>query len=809
SGSYSWSPSVGLSNATIATPTANPSSSTTYNLTVTGSNGCTNSSSVLVSVIGAVPSANSGGNQTINCATTSVVLNGSVSGGTPGYSYNWSPSAGLSNATIATPTATPVSNTNYTLTVTDGNGCSSSSSALVTVDNALPIVDAGPTKSITCGAPSATLNGSGTGTYSWSPNSYLNNATVANPISSPPANTLYTLTLTGSNGCTATDTVSVLIGSGAFSTNAGSPQTIGCGSTSVTLNSTVTGGTPTYFYSWFPTTGLSSTTIANPIANPTATTTYSLTITDGSGCLAISNVTITVDNAAANANAGTDVVVCSGNPVQLNGVGAGTYSWNNGATLTDSTINNPIATISTSTTYILSVTGSNGCVGKDTITITVNATPTAPIITSLSNNQVCDGLRDTITTTPIAGLITNVYATATSITTIGTLDYVTPVITATTTYYFETINTSTGCKANNGIRQPLTIVMLPKPTQAALSASPTSSICLGDSTTLHVAATNVNWTGIQWYATASSNASLGMDSIKVSPISNTYYYAELVNVFGCKAGAMRDSLLVSVISLSGIAPNILPRIIKCDNVSTVTLITIGSYANSTFNWLLPAGVSIIGNASNDTLVTNWSNVNTGNIYVMEMNGGCKSDSASTVLTSYAAPIADIDTVNIGTISEAYTFIDSSYIVLPETIKSWQWSFGDEATSNLQSPSHLYTNVGTYPVTLIVSSSKGCKDTATLIINIREGVKFSNVFSPNGDGLNDYFVFPNLGLEGDYKLEIFDRWGLLLFETEGKNIGWDGRTVAGTPVADGAYYYVLQAKSQTKTYNNKGIIMVMR
>ncbi|MBC7411734.1 MAG: hypothetical protein H7331_04690, partial [Bacteroidia bacterium] len=140
---------------------------------------------------GTPPTTLAGTNQTVNCATTAVVLNGSASGGAGGYSYSWSPSAGLSNATIATPTATPGSNTNYTLTVTDGNGCSSSSSAFVTVDNAAPSASAGSSQTINCATTSVVLNGSGSGSYSWSPSAGLSNPNIATPTATPGSNTNY------------------------------------------------------------------------------------------------------------------------------------------------------------------------------------------------------------------------------------------------------------------------------------------------------------------------------------------------------------------------------------------------------------------------------------------------------------------------------------------------------------------------------------------------------------------------------------------------------------------------------------------
>jgi gliding motility-associated-like protein len=251
---------------------------------------------------------------------------------------------------------------------------------------------------------------------------------------------------------------------------------------------------------------------------------------------------------------------------------------------------------------------------------------------------------------------------------------------------------------------------------------------------------------------------------------------------------------------------------KCGSEVLLTFIATGSTPSTTFTWNLPAGVTSSTNPlTNDTIVTNWTGVTSGIVSVNETFGTCKSDTSKFLINSYAAPVAAIDTMNRGTINDIYSFMDSSKIDLPEIINTWAWTFADgDANSTQQNPSHLFSTAGDFPVQLIVTSSHGCKDTATTTISIKEGIKYSNVFSPNGDGSNDFFTFPNIGLDDEFKLEIFDRWGLLIFETSGKNVGWDGRTLSGKPVSDGTYYYVLQAKSAIKNYDNpKGIITVMK
>lgn len=128
---YNWSPAEGLSATNIASPVASPSSTTTYTLTVTDGNGLTDTDELIITVSGSI-TVDAGTNAGI-MAGGSTTLSGSASGGDGNYSYTWSPSTGLSASNIASPTASPSSTTTYTLSVTDGTGCTGSNEVRVTV----------------------------------------------------------------------------------------------------------------------------------------------------------------------------------------------------------------------------------------------------------------------------------------------------------------------------------------------------------------------------------------------------------------------------------------------------------------------------------------------------------------------------------------------------------------------------------------------------------------------------------------------------------------------------------------------------
>lgn len=134
---YSWTPTTGLSNASLANPMVTPTATTTYTLKATDVWGTTSSDTVTVTVRDMALTAKAGEDKETT-GGVSVQLDGSATGGKSPYSYQWSPSTGLSDAATATPTANPTITTTYTLTVTDGNGARASDSVVVTVPGSAP-----------------------------------------------------------------------------------------------------------------------------------------------------------------------------------------------------------------------------------------------------------------------------------------------------------------------------------------------------------------------------------------------------------------------------------------------------------------------------------------------------------------------------------------------------------------------------------------------------------------------------------------------------------------------------------------------
>ncbi|HEY8402384.1 MAG TPA: hypothetical protein VIK89_14045, partial [Cytophagaceae bacterium] len=351
--------SIVWSNGAITEDISNLTAGT-YEVTITDNEGCISQTSFEVNEPAPVP-ADAGSDATI-CEGGNTPLNASG-----GVSYSWSPASGLSNPNIANPIASPLTTTNYTVTVTDINGCQNTDNVTVTV-NPLPVADAGTDQAVCIGG-SVNLNASGGISYSWSPVASLSDPNIANPVASPAATTVYTVTVTDANGCQNTDNVTVTVNPLPVA-NAGTDQDICIGSTA---NLSASGGVT---YSWSPAATLSNPNIANPVANPTVTTTYTVTVTDASGCQNTDDVTITV-NPLPVAEAGPDATICEGNNTPLNASGGVSYSWSPASGLSNPNIANPIASPLTTTNYTVTVTDVNGCQNTDNVTITVNPLPVA------------------------------------------------------------------------------------------------------------------------------------------------------------------------------------------------------------------------------------------------------------------------------------------------------------------------------------------------------------------------------------------------------------------------------------------------
>ncbi|QQS27780.1 MAG: choice-of-anchor L domain-containing protein [Sphingobacteriales bacterium] len=460
-GTYQWSSGLGT-NATI---TISPTTNTTYTVTVTNTDGCTATANTTVTVNNinppslAAPSICPGQNVSLNAG--------------PGYTqYLWS--TGGATQTI---TVNPSVNTSYTVTVTNAAGCTASASVNVTISS--NIVPPNPLPQTICSGSSVTLNaGLGYASYSWSSGGSGQTVSV-----SPTTTTTYTVTVSNVQGCTATGSVTVTVNSITPPTIA--PQQLCQGGSPVDL--TVNGG-PYASYAW--SNGGTSQTIS---VNPSATTTYIVTVTNAATCTTTASVTVTVNTISPPAV--TSASTCLGGSATISAPPLfANYLWSDGSTSQSITVS-PV----TGTSYSVTVTDANGCTAVGTGTVSVNNNPAPAISGSLS---FCIGSNTTLSAPP--GFST--YAWSPS----GSTSSITVNTPGT---YTVTVTDANGCTGTASVNVTQEASLSP-----AISGDLT--LCAGETSTLDVGAGFASYLWSTGSTTASITVPPGIYSVTVTDAGN-------------------------------------------------------------------------------------------------------------------------------------------------------------------------------------------------------------------------------------------------------------------------------------------------
>jgi hypothetical protein len=295
----------------------------------------------------------------------------------------WSGPATIASASSATTNATPSTTglLTYTVSVTDANGCTGTTTTSLTV-NALPVITANPSTLDTCIGSTITLAGGGAGiggSYVW------NGGITDNTPFTINANTGYTVTGTDANGCsnTATSTVTVTALPTVFAL-AGGLTTICEGATTSLVGFSPT---PAVTLAWSPATTPATGSPVN--ASPLATTAYTVSATDANGCVGTSSLSITVNPKPTVTATPSTQDVCQNGSATLTGGGANTYTWTGGIT------NATAFTVTSSNTYTVTGTDGNNCSNTATAVVNMNTLPT--VTASPSTQVVCENASATLT----------------------------------------------------------------------------------------------------------------------------------------------------------------------------------------------------------------------------------------------------------------------------------------------------------------------------------------------------------------------------------------------------------------------------
>jgi gliding motility-associated-like protein len=768
-GSYLWLPG----GQTTPTISVSPLTATTYSVGYLSSV-CTASTTALVSISSTLAlSANSPAICSGNTATLT---------GTGATTYSWS--TGATTNTIA---VSPISTTTYTLFGSNTSGCTNTVIATVVV-NALPTVTVN--SPAICSGQTATLTGAGATTYSWSSGATTTSLTV-----SPISNANYTVTGTTA-GCTNTAVANVVVTT-AFTLSVNNPTI--CSGNTATL---AVSGANTYTWS----NGFLGST---QTVSPTSNTNYTINGTNGS-CTGSTTATVFI-NALPNISVNI-LTICAGQSGTLTASGVSTYTWSTGVN-TNSIVASPTIT----STYTVLGTNASGCTNTLVATISVNQLP----IITINSPTICIGA--TATLTP-SGATTYSWMTGSTLNPLT----VSPVVTST----YMVTGTLSGC-TNTAITtvtvNPLPIVSINSPT-----------ICSGQLAFLTGAgASTYTW----------SNGSV-VNPLTVSPVATSNYSVLGMSAAGCYGVAASTVEVVPTPTISTVAT---PTIVCSGKESILNAFGATSYTwmpgpvlNSTVS-VMPNATSVYtvigtnGTAPNLCASTQIALVNVipqtnviafpndtlclgesviiralgGTVFSWQPTLGVANPSSNNTSVSPTATTIYTVTGSVGGLCPATATVEIVVNPLPYVYA------GRDTIINVDE-SYVLSGIGNVPVGFLAPTNTplicnfcpvvevnpsvttcyilkgenqyGCVSYDDVCVNVKYDYQIfiPNSFSPNGDSENDVFIPNGYGLVSIY-LEIFDRWGELIFASKDDEIGWNGKN-KGVVCEQNTYIYRAQIKT---------------
>ena len=715
-----------------------------YTVTVTDANGCTATLSITITQPATAVSISTTV-QNILCLNGTGSINSSPAGGVSPYTYSWSNQATTQNITN-------LQAGNYTVTVTDANGCTANAVGVVAITlSTVPVQinNSTGTNVLTCTTPAISLQATGGVTYTWTGGQTPN--TANNVITIPGS---YTVNMIDPNGCPVSQSIVItqnITPPTSGITNSTGTTIIDCNASSINLLATG-GGT----YQWNNGLGTNATQSISQAGS------FTVVVTAANGCLDSSTVVLTV--APVPLVTGIDTTICSGQSVLITPVyypTGGQVIWTNGQTT-------PNLTVSPTSTTMYSVLYTwNGCTATEDITVTVNPTPTL----SVTSSSICFG--DTTAIVAQANLANGVYNWI-SLNQTGPNLTVFP--TQTTSYTATyTLNGCTSAQATGTVTvNPLPIVSVADMT-----------ICQGQPGTLS-AIVNPAGGNFAWSQGGTSA------TITETP-SSTSVYNLTYTANGCVGNAVSASIIVLPLPLASFSVN---NTSGCVPV-TVSLLadTIGQ--NATYAWTSTGAGSQIGANPQMTFVN-------GGCYdvtlTATLNGCSNSTTSASLICVQNYPVANFYT-SPGSFSQnnqTLSFINTSI-----GASGYIWNFGDGSLSNEENPNHYFQGItGDETITLLASTSMGCMDSISIEIpaNLGEIYYIPNTFTPDGDKYNQVFkpVFTSgFSIDG-FEMLIYNRWGELLFESHNPYAGWDGSYgLEGLDCPSGTYSYKVNIKLQDK------------
>lgn len=753
-----------------------------------------------------------------------------ASGGTAPLTFDYN------GTTSASEDLTNATGGNYTLTVTDDNGCTETSGPYTIGASPGPSIDVTniSISDETCNGNDGEITGitaTGTGiTYTWNGTASAtldhSNLTAGN----------YTLVVTDNVGCTTSSGPHVVGTQSGPTVDATGivivPENCGNSDGSITgITSSGTGLT----YEW---NGSASTDEDNVNIS---TGDYTLVITDANGCTVSSgphnvseNTGPTIDETGISISGES----CNGNDGSITGItSAGTglsFEWNGNASPSEDITN------STAGNYTLTVTDGNGCTETSGPHNIPTITPVSIDATNVNIvDETCDGNDGSIT-----GL-TIVNGVGVTMTWDGNIVASQDLLNIPAGTYTFAVVDANGCTATYG---PVNVGGANPPDIDATGLVTSNTACTGNTGSISgltvsggTGTVTTTWSSGQstndisnlaagdytFYAEDTQNCidsievTINMDNAPVIDISAVVVTDENCNqADGSITGVTvsggtpaytynwNSNPVQTTLDATNLAPDTYTLTVTdasgCTDTEDVTVGTLNGptvdatglvitddncgEGNGAINGLVVNGVNPIvyawDNTSSTTIDINGLFAGNYTLTITDGNG-CTIDYGPTVVNSTPVPNADFTfSPSEPEPNDLVSFTDQSS---GGTIVSWEWLI-DGTTDNNQDTDYTFITEGDYLVSLAVENANGCTDTVVKTITVLSNMVIPNVITINGDGSNEMFVIK--GLKSNTELTLFNRWGETVFETKDYQNDWAGKDRSGKELTAGVYSYVI-------------------
>jgi gliding motility-associated-like protein len=544
----------------------------------------------------------------------------------------------------------------------------------------------------------------------------------------------------------------------------------------------------------------------------------------------------------------SDTSICEGSSVNLFASGGTNYQWTPKTGLDNPDISNPVATLSATTTYYITVSNADGCSKTDSVKITVN---TLPVIKKSNDTSICANSTVFLFASggtsyswfPATGLDNNLISNPKA----------TP---SSTTKYYLTVANSAGCDQKDSVK--IAVNSLP-----SISKSNDTSICMNSNVPLFASGgTSYSWSP----ASSLSNSNIGNPIAK--PSMNTVYNVKVTNDEGCSQTA---SIIVNIKPVAVIAVS--PDTIICHNTSvkifaaggngyiwspaatlndasaadplaspqntTIYYVKITDAQSCVYNDSIKVSVrpaSVFSVSADEQICKNANqqlNASGGDIYTWSPANSLDNSNINNPVASPDQTTTYSVTIRENTCNDSATLFTQLTVLPLPGVKagksndinctqpsvqltalgaleySWSPSLGLDNPA-IPNPTATPNSSTVYKVT--GKDQNGCTNSDSILVKVKYDTNIfyglPNSFTPNNDGLNDCFGVASWGRISNLDLSIYNQWGQRVFHTNNSSFCWDG-SFQGEAQNSGVFVYIVKAKTVCGNIDRKGTVTLLR